>query len=102
MQLCSKLSNQISLIDQSKNIAVADSDLVEIGEKRIKDMDKNGIDIAILSYSNPIQWVEGQESINLSVTANDFMFETVQKYPNRFFAFATLPWLDPIAASEEL
>lgn len=42
-------------LDPTKNIAVAHPDMVEIGEKRIKDMDKNGIDIAILSFSNPIQ-----------------------------------------------
>lgn len=30
------------------------------------------------------------------------LFEAVKKHPNRFFAFATLPWSDPNDTSEEL
>lgn len=77
-------------------------DPFELGEKRIKEMDKNGIDIEILSYTNNSQWIPGQEAIDLSKAANDSLALAVKQYPKRFKAFATLPWSDPLAASQEL
>lgn len=65
-------------------------------------MDKNGIDIEILSYTNTTQWLSGEEAITLSKSANDSLARAVKEYPTRFRAFATLPWSDPITASQEL
>lgn len=88
--------------DPVKNITTPSFDLFEIGEKRINDMDKNGIDAAVLSYSSPTQWISGAEAVNLSAVSNDLLSEAVKKYPSRFYAFATLPWSDPTAAAQEL
>ena len=65
-------------------------------------MDKNGIDIEILSYTNTTQWLSGEEAITLSKSANDSLARAVKEYPTRFRAFATLPWSDPVLASQEL
>lgn len=74
----------------------------EHGQRRIKEMDKNGIDIEVLSYTNTTQWLSGPEALTLSKAANDSLAQAVKEYPTRFRAFATLPWSDPFAASQEL
>lgn len=77
-------------------------DLFELGERRIAEMDKAGIDMEIISYTNPTQWLEGNEAQTLAKSANDALYQNVRPYPDRFRAFATLPWNNPKAAADEL
>lgn len=91
-----------TFLNPPKDVAPSSIDLFELGERRIKEMDKNGIDMEILSYTNATQWISGLEAVNLSKTANDQLWETCKSHPDRFRAFATLPWSDPIASSQEL
>ena len=77
-------------------------DLFELGEKRIVELDAAGIDMEIVSYTNPTQWLMGDEAVTLASQANDTLSEAVKPYPARFRAFATLPWNNPTAAAEEL
>ncbi|MCS2159048.1 amidohydrolase family protein [Scandinavium sp. H11S7] len=74
----------------------------ECGEDRIADMDANGIDMQILSYSNSPQLLAPAEAIPLTRDANDKLAVMVNAHPTRFGAFATLPWSDPQAAADEL
>ena len=77
-------------------------DLFELGEKRIAELDEAGIDMEVVSYTNPTQWLTGDEAVTLAKQANDTLSEAVKPYPDRFRAFATLPWNNPTAAADEL
>lgn len=78
------------------------SDLFELGEKRIVELDESGIDMEIVSYTNPTQWLSGDEAVTLARQANDALAQEVTPYTDRFRAFATLPWNNPDEAAEEL
>lgn len=77
-------------------------DLQELGERRIKELDGAGIDMEIISYTNPAQYIEGDEAMTITKAANDALASLVKPYPTRFRAFATLPWSNPQAAADEL
>ncbi|QIN62996.1 Amidohydrolase [Caballeronia sp. SBC1] len=74
----------------------------EFGEQRLADMDANGIDMQILSYSNSPQLLAPAEAVPLTRNANDKLAAAVKAHPSRFGAFAALPWSDPQAAAAEL
>jgi predicted TIM-barrel fold metal-dependent hydrolase len=74
-----------------------------LGELRLKEMDEAGIDIQVLSHTNPgVQKLDPENSVRLAKAANDRLYETVRTHPTRFAAFATLPTPDPKAAADEL
>ena len=76
--------------------------LPDTGPGRIATMDQHGIDMQILSYSNPTQDTPAAEQIDLTRKVNDRLAETVRANPTRFGGFAALPWRHPEAAAEEL
>ena len=79
------------------------SDLTDLGEQRIADMDKNGIDLQVLSHTVPSpEILEPARAIPLSQRVNDEIREAIGRYPARFAGFATLPMADPSAAAKEL
>ncbi len=62
-------------------------------QKRIIDMDKEGIDIQVLS---PIPvtfsyWSNPEAGLELSISQNDFIASIVQDYPDRFIGLGTVP-----------
>ena len=69
---------------------------------RLALMDKHGIDVQILSYSNPSQDAPAEVQVQLTREANDRLAEAVRAHPSRFRGFACLPWAHPAAAAEEL
>ncbi len=74
----------------------------DLGAGRIADMDANGIDMQILSYSNASQLAPTDQAVDLVRAANDRLADAVRANPTRFGAFATLPWHLPEAAAGEL
>lgn len=78
------------------------SDLQELGERRIIELDEAGINMEIVSYTNPTQYIEGDEASTIAKVANDALAALIKPYPTRFRAFATLPWSNPQAAADEL
>lgn len=74
----------------------------EIGDMRIADMDKNGIDMQVISCPAQSGMLTSVEAIPLTREINNRMAASVTKHPDRFAAFAALPWSDPEAAAEEL
>ncbi|KAN0004608.1 hypothetical protein ACTFIZ_010763 [Dictyostelium cf. discoideum] len=78
--------------------------LLDVGEKRIKQMDESGLQYAILSLnSDGCQSIwDPAESVALAKKANDALAAAVKEYPDRFGAFATLPLQDPKEAIKEL
>ncbi|MBP2199017.1 amidohydrolase family protein [Pantoea cypripedii] len=75
---------------------------VDIGQRRLQDMDDAGISMQILSVGGFPQLAPENDAINLNRAANDRLAEAVTLNPSRFAAFATLPWTQPDAAEEEL
>ena len=72
---------------------------------RLKIMDANKIGAQIISLNQPTAqaFVELKDSIEFCERANDFVYKNYcKKYPERFFAFATLPTQNGDAAAEEL
>ena len=77
--------------------------LTDLGEGRLREMDKAGIDMAVLSLGNP--GVDGFEAADGTIWAkktNDQLAEVVKRYPKRFAALATLALADPQGAANEL
>ncbi|MEI3609162.1 amidohydrolase family protein [Pseudogracilibacillus sp. SO10305] len=73
-------------------------------EKRIKDMDKEGVDIQVLS---PIPvtfsyWADAEAAEEMSKIQNDFIAETVKKYPKRFIGLGTVPLQDVETSIREM
>ena len=72
-------------------------------EVRIKNMDKAGVDVAIITMPAPsVFWGGPEHSLNAAQTANDEFSEAQTQYPDRIRWMASLPWEYPEAAVIEL
>jgi len=78
--------------------------LLDIHDKRLREMDAHGMEMMILSLNAPaVQAIPSQQKANeVAMRANDFLAEQVAKRPDRFQAFAALPLQDPELAIDEL
>jgi 2,3-dihydroxybenzoate decarboxylase len=78
--------------------------LIDIQDTRLKEMDRHGIEMMILSLNAPaVQAIPDiKTAIAVARQANDVLAEHVRKRPERFAAFAALPMQDPEAATAEL
>jgi predicted TIM-barrel fold metal-dependent hydrolase len=79
------------------------AELYDIGARRIAAMDAAGIDLQVLSLTQPAcEAADAAIAIPMAREANDMMAEAVKAHPTRFAAFAALPTPDPAAAVKEL
>ena len=77
--------------------------LIDLGPRRLADMDEAGIDVQVLSVTAPAaQELDPATSAALARDANEQLAEAVAAHPDRFAGFATLPTPDPEAAAREL
>jgi 2,3-dihydroxybenzoate decarboxylase len=78
--------------------------ILDLGDVRLSEMDKNGIEFTIVSLNSPAVQaiVDTAKAIELSRRANDKLAELVARRPDRFAGFAALPMQDPDAAAAEL
>ncbi len=78
--------------------------LIDIQDLRLKEMDKHGVEMMILSLNAPaVQAIHDvKRAIAVAREANDVLAAHVRKRPTRFAAFAALPMQDPEAAIAEL
>ncbi|WP_226361584.1 amidohydrolase family protein [Pseudonocardia sp. ICBG1142] len=74
----------------------------DLGAGRIDDMDRHGIDMAVVSWTSPTQLVPGDAAVELARAANDRLATAVSEHPDRLAGFATLPWQRPAEAVAEL
>ena len=76
---------------------------MDIGARRLADMDAHGVDMQVLSFGSPGPQAFGADiAIGMARDANDRMHAAVKAHPTRFAAFAALPTADPQAAVDEL
>lgn len=73
-------------------------------EKRLEDMEREGIDIQVLS---PIPvtfsyWSDPLHGLELAKFQNDFIASCVAKYPDRFLGLGTVPLQDTALAIREM
>jgi 2,3-dihydroxybenzoate decarboxylase len=78
--------------------------LLDIHDRRLYEMDANGMEMMILSLNSPtVQAIPSARAANeFAMRANDFLAEQVAARPDRFQAFAALPLQDPELAAREL
>ena len=80
-----------------------EANLLDLGEKRIADMDEHGITMEVLSTSGPgSELLPPAEAVPWAREINDILADEVKKRPDRYAGFAHLPLSDPEKAAEEL
>jgi aminocarboxymuconate-semialdehyde decarboxylase len=71
--------------------------------KRLEDMDRVGIDVAVLSLSTPnVYFAKPADQPAVARAMNDAYAEVIAKHPSRLKGFASLPLDDTEAALREL
>jgi predicted TIM-barrel fold metal-dependent hydrolase len=76
---------------------------LDIDERRIANMDANGVELQVLSFGSPgPQGFAADVAIPMARDANDRLYQAIQQNPRRFAGFAALPAADPEAAADEL
>lgn len=77
--------------------------LRDVGDRRLADMDDQGVDVQVLSLNTPgVQNLAAGDAVAVAHEANDALADIVRGNPARFQAFAAVPTPDPDAAAEEL
>ncbi|GGF49847.1 amidohydrolase [Marmoricola endophyticus] len=90
-------------VDLMSSQADVDARLRELGDERLRRMDRLGVDMQVLSVTTPgTQPLRAAEAVPLARDANDALLDATRRHPDRFAAFATLPTPDPDAAAIEL
>nr|WP_205752478.1 amidohydrolase family protein [Cryptosporangium phraense] len=94
-------------LPQTANLGFGDSLLArrmrDVADLRIADMDDQGVDVQVLSLTQPgVQVLAPADAIAVAREVNDQLAEIVAARPDRFQAFAVLPTPNPEAAAVEL
>jgi len=79
------------------------SELADLGDARLADMDASGITVQVLSVAGPgADLVPGPRGTELARAYNDALAEACGRHPTRYRGFAHLPLHSPEAAAVEL
>ena len=78
--------------------------LMDMEQMRLEDMDRNGIDLCVLSVNAPGVQLEQDtaKAVKTAQEINDVLAAQMQKHPKRYSGFAHLALQDPAAAADEL
>lgn len=77
--------------------------LRDVGDRRLADMDDQGVDVQVLSLASPgVQNLAAADAVTVAREANDAFAEIVDGNPERFQALAAVPTPVPEAAAREL
>ena len=72
-------------------------------DARLKEMDRQGVDVHVLSLTQPmVYWADDDLGLQLCVAFNDAASAAHRQHPQRLFGFACLPFQNPQLALEEL
>jgi 5-carboxyvanillate decarboxylase len=76
---------------------------LDFTESRLPRMDQAGVQVAVLSLLAPgVQSFDADTGTALAQTANDFLAETILRYPTRFAGLAVFAPQDPRRAVQEI
>lgn len=77
--------------------------LLDIEERRLRDMDQNGVDMQVLSLTAPgVQMFDADTATELATLANDRLAEVIQRHPLRFAGLAAFAPQSPKRAAKEM
>jgi len=77
--------------------------MLDLGERRIGDMDAAGIDMQLLLLTTPgVQLFDAPTAASLAAQSNDQVSEAVRRHPQRFAALAAVAPQDAGGAAKEL
>jgi len=77
--------------------------LLDVGEGRLQQMSADGVDMQVLSMTQPgVQVFEPAKGVALAKEANDQMAEVIKRHSDRFVGLASIAPQDPKAAADEL
>ncbi len=78
--------------------------LFDMGDARIEKMDKNGVDIAVLSIAGPGAQCDKDSNVatRRARESNDFLVEKIARHPTRYRGFAHLGMQQPKEDAKEL
>lgn len=77
--------------------------LDDLGEARIAAMDAAGIDVQVLSHTQPgTEMLDPEAATPLARDTNDVLAAAIRRHPDRFSGLAVLPTRAPEAAAAEL
>jgi 5-carboxyvanillate decarboxylase len=77
--------------------------LLDLGEGRIRAMDKAGIDMQVLALASPgVQLFDPPTAMSFARLANDRLAEATRKNPTRLTGLCTVAPQDPVGAAKEM
>ena len=77
--------------------------LLDVGEKRIAEMDEAGVDIQVLSLCVPgCEQFDASDGAAMARQTNDELAQVIRKRPDRYVGLAALAPQDPVGAANEL
>ncbi len=79
------------------------SQLLDLEQQRIQDMDENGVDVHLLSLTAPgVQMFDADTATELAIVANDRLAEVISRHPTRFAGLASFAPHSPKRAAKEM
>lgn len=77
--------------------------VIDVAEERLKQMDKAGISMQVLSEHVPgVEDLEAGDGITWAQKNNDALIKIIDEHPDRYLGLAALPLQEPKAAANEL
>lgn len=77
--------------------------LLDLGARRIADMDATGIDVAIIALTAPgVQPLPAEGAKPMAMRANDALAEACARHPKRFVGMTSIAPQDPIWSAGEI
>jgi 5-carboxyvanillate decarboxylase len=77
--------------------------LLDVEERRLKEMDEHGVDMAVLALTAPgVQMFDADTACELAVVANDRLAQVVADHPGRFVGLASFAPHAPKRAAREM
>jgi aminocarboxymuconate-semialdehyde decarboxylase len=93
---------RLVIVDKGVRVVTITDEMYQV-ERRLKDMDRYGVDMQVLTLSIPgVDRFDATTSVSIARRINDSISEVVKKYPSRFSAFAVIPLKNIPAALDEM